>query len=417
MPSTRPPISRLMIIDREIRSGAFPNAPSLAAQLEVSARTIQRDLEFLRDSLNGPLEWSALDNGYFYREASFFLPIQQLTEGELLAVLVADKALNEYSGTPFEGTLKRIFEKLTQALPDEVSVSPQELSHAYSFQWTAPVPISSDVFRALQESIRDTTTVDVFYHTQSRDVTQWRKIDPYHLANVDGEWYLLGFCHVHAQVRVFRPSRVRQIKRTSETFEIPGGFDAVHFLKTKFHAMTGDDPVSVRIRFDHALAGYITERQWAPVHRVQYLTDGGVDLTLAVENVDAVIRWVLNWGTGAEVLSPPWVRRRMRETLTRLAERYAESMSRAGRQAKERAGKERDGKPRVGRQPGGEQPDGEQPDDEQPDGGKPDVKRPNGRRPAATRAAGQQTAGKPRTAKKLGAKRVFKPPSRSAPSR
>jgi predicted DNA-binding transcriptional regulator YafY len=322
MPSTRPPIWRLMVIDREIRSGKYPNAPRLAEQLEVSPRTVQRDLEFLRDSLNAPLEWSAPDNGYCYGEPTYFLPVQQLTEGDLLAVLVADKALSDFRGTAFEGKLRGIFDKLTQALPDEVVVSPQELAQAYSFQRTAQVRTSGEIFHTLEQAIRDDRTLEVLYHTQSRDVTVWRKMDPYHLANVDGEWYLLAFCHVNREVRVFRPSRIRQIKQTGEAFEIPSSFDAVHFLKTKFHVMGGENPVSIRIRFDPSLAGYITEREWSSVHRVQFLTDGGVDLTLTSENVDAVLRWVLNWGAGAEILSPPWVRRRVRETLKRLSERY-----------------------------------------------------------------------------------------------
>jgi predicted DNA-binding transcriptional regulator YafY len=352
MPSTRPPIWRLMVIDREIRSGKYPNAPKLAEQLEVSLRTVQRDLEFMRDSLNAPLEWSSPDNGYCYSESTFLLPIQQLTEGDLLAVLVADKALNDFRGTVLEGKLRGVFEKLTQALPEEVAITPLELAQAYSFQWTAPMRNMGETFRTLEQSIRDNETLEVLYHTQSRDVTLWRKMDPYHLANVDGEWYLLAFCHLNREIRVFRPSRVRQIKRTGETFEIPSSFDAVHFLKTRFHVMGGDTPVSIRVRFDRSLAGYITEREWDPVHRVQFLTDGGVDLTLNTENVDAVLRWALSWGAGAEILSPPWVRRRVRETLKRLGERYEKSAPRIPAEGRARRAAKRVYKPPSRTSPG-----------------------------------------------------------------
>ncbi len=319
---------RLMMIDREIRAGRFPNAARMAKLLETSPRTIQRDFEFLRDSLQAPLEWSAPDNGYRYTEPSFFLPVQQLTEGELLAVLVADKALNEFRGTPFEGRLRSIFEKLTLALPDEVTVSPRELAHAFSFQWTAPVPTDAKIFCSLQQGIRDAETLAVLYHTQSRGTTAWREIDPFHLANVDGEWYLLAWCHRNREIRVFRPSRIRQCKGTGRHFEPPADFDPAHFLRTKFHAMAGDRPVEVRIRFDPALAGYVTEREWGPAARVQYLTDGGIELGLTSENADAIVRWVLNWGPGAEILGPPWVRRRVRSMLAKLRARYEGQPSR-----------------------------------------------------------------------------------------
>ncbi len=322
MQNTRPQIYRLMVIDREIRAGRYPNSTRLAEALEVSGRTIQRDVEFLRDSLRAPLEFDPTHNGYVYTEPSFFLPTQQLTEGELLAVLVADKALGEFRGTTFEGTLRRIFEKLAALLPEEVTVSPQELAEAYTFQATAPVRCEPQVFRDLQEAIRDTAGLEVVYHTQSRDATERRKIDPYRLASIDGEWYLLAFCHNHQQVRVFRPSRIRELKRTGGTFLLPPDFDVSRFLHTKFHAMAGDKPVEVRIHFDRTLAGYIAEREWPEGNQCQFLTDGGVELRLTTENADAVIRWVLNWGVGAEILSPPWVRRRLREMVQRILQRY-----------------------------------------------------------------------------------------------
>ncbi len=328
---------RLAVIDREIRCGRFPNAPGLARMLEVSTRTIQRDLEFLRDSLHAPLEWSVPRNGYHYTEPSFILPFHQWTEGELVTLLVADKALSEYRGTPFEGTLRSIFTKLTDRLPEEVTVSPEELAHAYSFLWTAPVRSDGSTFRTIQGAMREGKTLKVLYHTQSRDDTKWRRIDPYHLANVDGEWYLLAFCHRNREIRVFRPSRVLQIETTNGQFRVPDHFDATEFLRYKFHAMAGDPPVEIAVRFDRTLAGYIAEREWSPNHRLQFLTDGGVELRLVTENVDAIIRWVLNWGTGAEILRPAWVRRRVRDTLRRLEERYA-ARAKAGSRTRPEAG-------------------------------------------------------------------------------
>jgi len=99
MQDHRPAIYRLIVIDREIRSGRHPNATELAALLEVSLRTVQRDLEFLRDNLHAPLEWGVLENGYHYSEPAFSLPAQRIREGELLVLLVAEQALAEYHDT------------------------------------------------------------------------------------------------------------------------------------------------------------------------------------------------------------------------------------------------------------------------------------------------------------------------------
>lgn len=322
MQSTRPQYFRFRYIDREIRRGRYPNCPQLGETLGVSTRTIQRDIEFMKDSLDAPVEFDPIRVGYYYTEDSFNLPFQQMTEGELLAMLVADKALGEFRGTAFEGVLQGIFVKLSEALPQEVTISPQALAEAYTFIDTAPVKSDPGIFRALQEAVNDGRTIDILYHTQSRNHTGRRLIDPYHLASVDGEWFLLAWCHERREVRVFRPSRIRELQTTNERFHRPDDFDAGRFLSTKFHAMTGDRPVSIRIRFDASLAGYIQERDWLLEHEIQLRTDGGLDLTVRVENADAIVRWVLQWGGGAEIISPPWVRRRLREQLERIRERY-----------------------------------------------------------------------------------------------
>ena len=60
MPKFKPQYRRLLFIDRKVRDGSYPNCPSLAREWEVSVKTIQRDIDYLRDELGAPLEltWS-----------------------------------------------------------------------------------------------------------------------------------------------------------------------------------------------------------------------------------------------------------------------------------------------------------------------------------------------------------------------
>ena len=78
------------------------DASTLARDLEVSAKSIHRDLEFMRDRLDLPFEFDARRRGYHYTEEVRAFPTLQITEGELVALVVADKALQQYRGTSFE---------------------------------------------------------------------------------------------------------------------------------------------------------------------------------------------------------------------------------------------------------------------------------------------------------------------------
>jgi proteasome accessory factor B len=322
MIATHPPILRIMRIHQAIREKRYPNVPGLAKLLEVSRRTVQRDVEFLRDQLSAPLAFNPLEGGYEYTEEGFSLPEVQMTEGEVLALMVADRALSAYRGTEYEDLLRQLLHKAIAALGDQRTVSPQVIEKAYSFGHTAPPSrIDMAIFAKIEKAVRERETLEVVYHTQSRDATARRRIDPYHLANVDGDWFLLAYCHKHQEVRVFKPARIRSVRATGQIF-VPRNFDPAAFLQTKLGTMSGDRIFDAVLRFDATLAAHILERDWGAGYKIQTLMNGGVEITFRSENADAVIRWCLSWGPGAEVVSPPWVRRRARQILSQLVRHY-----------------------------------------------------------------------------------------------
>ena len=100
-PNSRPPLERMLRIHQALQAGGFPNASRLARETEVSTKTIQRDLEFMRDRMSLPVEFDATRNGYFYSGEVSGFPTMQITEGEIFALVVAEKALQQYRGTSF----------------------------------------------------------------------------------------------------------------------------------------------------------------------------------------------------------------------------------------------------------------------------------------------------------------------------
>jgi predicted DNA-binding transcriptional regulator YafY len=110
--STRFPLERIAAFDRAVRAGEYPNAGTVAKRLEVSRRTLQRDIEFLRDRLGAPLIFDPRRQGYAYSDPSFRLPEVPMTEGELLALALAERVLRQYRGTPYAPDLARAFGKV-----------------------------------------------------------------------------------------------------------------------------------------------------------------------------------------------------------------------------------------------------------------------------------------------------------------
>jgi predicted DNA-binding transcriptional regulator YafY len=192
----RPLLRRIVALDRMVRTLQYPNSQTAARALEVCPRTIHRDFDFLRDSLGTPLEFSRAHNGFYYRDPDYALPLVRITEGELIALFLAERVLHEYQGTPYAADLARAFTKLTATLAEPVTIDLAHLDQAFSFRRHAAPPADPKVFRRLVQAIREGRQLELVYWTASRDQTNRRLVDPYHLASVQGEWYLVANCHL-----------------------------------------------------------------------------------------------------------------------------------------------------------------------------------------------------------------------------
>lgn len=304
-PLSRPPLERMMRIHAAIASGGFPNASSLAKELEVSAKTVTRDIEFMRDRLNLPLEYNGSRFGYGYTEEVDAFPTLQITEGELFALLVAEKALQAYRGSPFEKRLLGAFRKLEQSLPDAVSLNLAEWEQTISFRTVAEPVLNLGVMDTLVQAAARRSRLRIQYRKPNSRDPESRTIDPYHLANVNGDWYLFAFDHLRNAIRTFVPARIQSAKATGETFERSAQFAADNHLSDSFGIHSRQGNFEVAIRFGKAVADYIREKRWHPSQVLLELEDGGVEVRLKLGSLVEVQRWILGWGGDATVLRPP----------------------------------------------------------------------------------------------------------------
>jgi predicted DNA-binding transcriptional regulator YafY len=89
--------------------------------------------------------------------------------------------------------------------------------------------------------VRDRRQVEVVYWSASRDEQSRRVIDPYHLTSVQGDWFLVAYCHLREDVRMFAPARIRSLRQTGERFERPIDFRIGDYLHASFRSKRGED--------------------------------------------------------------------------------------------------------------------------------------------------------------------------------
>src|SRR4051794_36389504 len=110
--NTQPQLTRYYALVKRIQRGDYPSQKVLAAELEKTTRTIQRDLDYIRDFWHLPLAYEPYRYGYYFSEPVGNFPRIPISEGELVSVFIAQKALGMYHGTPFEEPVRSAFQKL-----------------------------------------------------------------------------------------------------------------------------------------------------------------------------------------------------------------------------------------------------------------------------------------------------------------
>src|SRR5581483_4264293 len=139
-------------------------------------------------------------------------------------LLVAEKALQQYRGTNFEKPLISAFKKMSASLPDTISLNLADWEQTISFRTRAEPVVNLAIFDELGKATAQRKQLQFQYRKPGQRETELRVVDPYHLANINGEWFLFAYDHLRKDIRTFVPARIKAVKPTGKTFPKPQKF-------------------------------------------------------------------------------------------------------------------------------------------------------------------------------------------------
>ena len=319
---SRPPLERMLRIHEELRRGAFTNCTKLSKALEVSRKTIVRDIAFMRDRLDLPIEYDAGIQAYRYTHPVSSFPTVQVTEGELLALLVARRALEQYQGTPFHRQLELAFDKLTSGLKDKISFSPADELRTVSFKNVGLGKTDIAAFNALSMAVLKQQEVEFLYRKPGQAKGVVRRVQPYHLSHRENLWYLVAMDTERAALRTFALTRMSEVKVQNRKFARPEDFSPEQFFASALGVVPGTEDHQVIIRFAPEAADRVRERVWHESQEIKERASGSVEISMRLGTLQEAERWVLGWGAHAEVIAPRELRRRVGEISRQLVRTY-----------------------------------------------------------------------------------------------
>jgi proteasome accessory factor B len=272
----------------------------------------------MRDRLQLPIQYDGSRFGYVYTEPVKAFPTLQITEGELFALVVAERALQQYRGTSFEKPLLSALQKMEQSLPDTISLSLTDVEQTISFRTSTEPILDLEIFDALAKATTARRQLELTYRKPGQQRPEQRIVDPYHLANINGEWFLFAFDHLREDLRTFVPARIKAIRPTGKTFERRQKFSLDKRLRGSFGVQSGQGEFDVVIRFSERVADYIREKKWHESQQLRVLKGGGIELRLKLSSLAEIGRWVLSWGGDAVVVRPAELAQSVRQAAQRV---------------------------------------------------------------------------------------------------
>lgn len=301
------PTTRLLTVLEVLQSKSGVNGPELAQKLEVDVRSVRRYITMLRD-MGIPVESEPGRYGTYYLRPGFRLPPLMFTGGEILAIVLGLVAVR-HLGLSRTLAVESAAAKIQRVLPEELREQARALQEAL----TLNLPIS----RALADETIATASLAAYQHNQvemvyhATDKTE-RTVDIYGLVYQNGLWYIVGYCHLRNDIRIFRLDRVLQIKLLATAFEPPADFDPLTYLLTKIALIPSVWTVEVLLKTSlqdaqtriSTATGILTE------------VEGGVLLRMRADDLEWIARFLVSLNCPLAVLHPP----ELREELQKLAQ-------------------------------------------------------------------------------------------------
>ncbi len=312
--------TRLITLIFLLQNQPNQKASELAEKLGVSVRTLHRYFLDLNEmgipvySERGPYGGFSLVRGYK-------MPPLVFTLEEAVAIVLGTGMVEELWGELYRDAAQGALAKLENLLPEEQA---REVAWARGSLFAtgmnrASLKAQTPALEKLRRAIRERRSVSMNYQSSMVPHPSQRELDPYALVHRWGWWYVMGFCHVHREIRIFRVDRIFEITLSDATFTQSPDFNLQAYLKDQVQIQP---QVKARLRFDPAFANLVAGNQsyWESVEQKQ---DDSVEVTFSAPTLEWAASTTLAYGPAVEVIEPPELRAMVTEWSRATADKYS----------------------------------------------------------------------------------------------
>jgi predicted DNA-binding transcriptional regulator YafY len=316
-------IHRLLRLITMLQSGRCYSVSQLVRELEVSRRTIFRDLNML-ELAHIPYYYDRQGRTYRINQ-HFFLPPVNLTLPEALALMVSAGKVQASGVEPLAAASGRAALKLESVLPAPVRQHVGSVMDHLAFLPAAPARSQGleDLFDRLASAVVARKVCRLVYISFLERKQLTFVVEPLRLVFVGRAWYLLGYSRQHRRRLTFKLGRIRKLTLTDETFRPRRRLEADPVFGQAWSMIPEGKLYGVHLRFLPKVAGNVGEVNWHHSQKARWNDDGSLDLRLRVDGLGEITWWVLSYGDQVRVLAPRELARRVWSAASRAAAQYS----------------------------------------------------------------------------------------------
>jgi predicted DNA-binding transcriptional regulator YafY len=302
-------VHRLLRLITLLQGGRNYSAADLARELEVSKRTVYRDLNML-ELAHIPYYFDP-DTGGYRIGGHFFLPPINLTLVEALSMLAMSGRIEGAQNVPLLGHGTRAAAKLEGSLPHSIRgyVGSVLDRTRVSLGPLADHDGLDSTFDTLSQAVVGRNICMLSYNSLYDQKTINLAVKPLKLLFMGRAWYLIAYSTTHRENRTFKLSRIAKLAITQRIFTKPLDVDLDAYFGNAWSMIPEGCEHSVHLRFAPKVARNVAEVRWHKTQETELLADGSLDYQATVDGLGEITWWILGYGDQVEVIAPAALRK------------------------------------------------------------------------------------------------------------
>jgi predicted DNA-binding transcriptional regulator YafY len=296
-------------------------------ELGVSRATFKRDLEYMRDRLNAPIEWDREKHGYRFAggaadaQSRYQLPGLWFNPSEVRALLTMQHLLADLQPGLLEPQVKPLRTRL-RALLGSGEHTAEEIERRIRLIHLGARRIALPHFELVANAVLNRQRLHIAYVSRSSNERTERDISPQRLVHYRENWYCDAWCHLREDVRSFSVDAIQSGQLLDKRAKNVPESELDEVLASGYGIFSGRKTTWAKLRFTPERARWVSAEQWHPQQKGRFEPDGSYVLELPFSDHRELAMDILRHGPHVEVLEPATLREAVKGQLAAALARY-----------------------------------------------------------------------------------------------